>query len=66
MSWNDAKESTPADARPCVVLVMGTHGHYEREFAQFSCGRWSYMGSAERLRDVEFWVALPKLPEVKP
>lgn len=64
MHWNDASEVTPADARPCVIVVPTSHGFYERHFGQFQAGRWFYMGSDSPARGVAYWLPLPQLPEV--
>lgn len=63
MSWNST-EVEPPRLVPCVVLVRNMFGFWDRRLAQYDTDRgWYYMGSTEKLRDVEFWIALPPLPK---
>lgn len=62
MTWNDAETSAPLNASVCVVLTRDSLGLWERTFAQYSNGRWSYTGSDAEIRGVRFWFRLPSLP----
>lgn len=61
MTWNNS-DTHPLDQSVCVVLTRDRLGLWERHLAQCSRGVWYYLGSTEKLRDVDFWYQLPALP----
>lgn len=47
-----------------VPLMKNTKGKqfWSKHFVQFSDGKWSYVGSDQKCRDLKYWCDLPELP----
>lgn len=62
--WISVEDLLPEKPYVCVVLTPLGLSLLDRRLAQYMDGFWYYTGSDQRLRDVLYWVPLPKLPKL--
>ena len=66
--WHPS-EVHPSDARivvgllPLRPVIPGPRTFFERQFVQYSNGKWSYAGSDQGCRALKYWCDLPPLPK---